>query len=321
MAGNVQIRCALVTLGLLAGCEGFLWRAGGGPPPPPPEVDAGMPVPGFDAGEPPVQFDAGRTIEPPPVGARSEASVFFIGHSLINHDMPAMLAGLAASAGVTHDYDSHIGNGASLSWIWNNPTTGEGLNPRTALPTGSYDTIVMTEAIPLADQMQYNDTDGYAGNFYDLAMTGDSSAQTYFYETWHSLDGAYDWRARLTSDRALWESVIDQVNAAKSGPDMLLIPAGTAMARLVDRIESGGVPGMSSRRDLFLDDIHLNDVGNYFIACVQFAAIYRRSPVGLTRTTVDRFGGAFTAPSADVARIMQEIAWDVVSNDPRAGVR
>jgi hypothetical protein len=267
-----------------------------------------------------------RTSSPDPIqpsdpveGERDAASVFFVGHSLINFDMPAMLDGVADSAGVDHEFGAHVGIGASLSWIWNNPTRGEGGNPHTELPSGRYDVLVMTEAIPLVDQVEYNDTVGYAGRFYDLAIEGDAGTQVYFYETWHSLDGGYDWRARIDSDRALWERVVDQVNGAKGGPDMLLVPGGSALGRLVDRIESGGVPGLSSRRDLFVDDIHLNDLGNYFIALVQFATVYRRSPVGLTAQTRDRFGAAFEAPSAELARAMQEIAWDAVRNDPRAG--
>jgi hypothetical protein len=254
-------------------------------------------------------------------GARDAADVFFVGHSLVNHDMPAMLEDLAVDAGRTHTYGSHVGNGASLSWIWNNPSRGEGEDPHVALPSGRWNVLVMTEAVPLADQIEWNGTVDYAGRFYDLAMAGDGATQVYFYETWHSLDGAYDWRARITSDRALWQQVVDRVNAAKAGPEMLLVPAGTALGRLVDRIESGGVSGLSSRRDLFVDDIHLSDAGNYFIALVHYATIYRRSPVGLTARTTDRWGGAFVAPSADAARVMQEIAWEVVSTDGSAGLR
>jgi hypothetical protein len=60
------------------------------------------------------------------------------------------------------------------------------------------------------------------------------------------------------------------------------------------------------------DDIHHNATFAYFIAMVHFATIYGQTPVGLpVRNGV---------PAA-MARQFQEIAWDVVRNDPRTGVR
>ncbi|HJL18264.1 MAG TPA: hypothetical protein RMH99_21550 [Sandaracinaceae bacterium LLY-WYZ-13_1] len=324
---SIALAASLVAVG----CEGRLVSTAGGDDPPPVRLMDGGPeeradarvVPGVDAGPPPDPSDpdAGEPPPPPPTDGRDAASVFFVGHSLINFDMPEMLAGIGESGGVRHEWSAHIGNGAPLSWIWSHPERGDGADPHAELPSGRYDVLVLTEAIPLEDQMRYNDTVGYAERFVRLARDGDPNARVYLYETWHSLDGAYDWRARIESDRALWESVMDDVDARVDGPAMRMVPGGTALGRLVDRVEAGGVPGLGSRRDLFVDDIHLGDVGNYFIALVQYATIYQRSPVGVTASTVDRWGEPFAAPSPDAARVMQEIAWEVVSTDPRAGVR
>lgn len=315
----------------LLACTGALTNSSGDDVPPPvvlmdgaaPEADAGGPAPAVDAGagpQDPVDSGTSTPPPPPPTGGRAAADVFFVGHSLVNFDMPAMLDGVAQSTDRRHSWAAHVGIGASLSWIWNNPDRGEGENPHAALPTGRWDVLVMTEAIPLADQVRYNDTVGYAQRFHDLAMSGDGGTQVYFYETWHSLDGGYDWRARIDSDRAMWDGVVRDLNA-RTGGSVRMIPGGTALGRLVDRIEAGGVPGLRSRRDLFVDDIHLNDLGNYFIALVQYATIYRRSPVGAAHRTSDRWGNPFTAPSPDVARLMQELAWEVVSSDPLTGAR
>jgi len=65
---------------------------------------------------------------------------------------------------------------------------------------------------------------------------------------------------------------------------------------------------------LFSDDIHLNDLGLYFIACVQYSAIYGTSPVGLPRELVGQWGTPYTAPSEDLALLMQQIAWQVSSD-------
>ena len=290
-----------------------------------PDDDSGATAPGTDSGAPGSDSgspgtDSGSTPPPPPPtgGEVSSANVLFIGHSLINWNMPSMVAALAADGRRSHRWDAQIGNGGSIQAQWQN--VAEGVNGREALASGAYDVLVLTEAIPLMDHYTWSGSVEYAGRFYDLAQEHHPGLRTYMFETWHSTTTS-GWRGRIDSDRALWERIVDEVNAGRSGPDMLMIPGGTALGQLVDRVEAGGVPGITSRDQLFEDDIHMNDLGNYFIACVQFATIYRMSPIGLTTHAEDRWGGVYSPPSAGAARVMQEIAWDVVSNDPRSGVR
>ncbi|MBK7153853.1 MAG: hypothetical protein IPH72_19090 [Sandaracinaceae bacterium] len=153
----------------------------------------------------------------------------------------------------------------------------------------------MTEAIPLASQIAGADSSGNFGRFLALAHAQNPNVQAYLYETWDYLTVS-NWRAQLDSDRALWASIITDVNAAHPGRDVLLIPGGRAMAALHDRIEAGQVPGITNLRDLFTDDVHLTNTGWYFIAMVQYATIFRRSPVGLPAATTNRFGEAIPPP-------------------------
>jgi hypothetical protein len=60
------------------------------------------------------------------------------------------------------------------------------------------------------------------------------------------------------------------------------------------------------------DDIHPSQVGVYFAALVNFATLYRRSPVGLP---------AFNEIGAALAGTLQAIAWEIVRNDARTGVQ
>jgi hypothetical protein len=262
--------------------------------------------------------DGGSALVP----ARDRARVFFVGHSLVNFDMPAMLEQIARSAGVDHAHGVQVGNGAPLRWHWERPETTSGERAAEHLPSGRYDVLVLTEGLPITEHVRYSDSARYVAEFANLAARGNPDVQVYLYQTWYSLeDMEMEWRARIDAERAVWEALADEVSAARSGPPVLLVPAGTALGRLVDRIEAGEVPGLRSRAELFTDDIHLNDLGNYFVALVQLATLYRRSPVGVVRETVSRFGQPFEAPSPELARVMQEVAWEVVSSDPRAGVR
>ena len=60
-----------------------------------------------------------------------------------------------------------------------------------------------------------------------------------------------------------------------------------------------------------MDDIHLSLVGVYFSALVNFATLYRQTPVGLQYP--NELGMLGTA--------LQCVAWDSVLRDARAGVK
>lgn len=245
--------------------------------------------------------------------------MFWLGHSLVNFHMPAMVRSIASSVGADHDYVASVGVGASLAWHWQRPERAEGANPIRTLRDRAFDAVVITEAVPLAGNVQWNDTVGMFGRFYDLAITRNPECQVYLYETWHSR-GEPDWRARLESDRALWASIADGVSAAHRGRPVLIVPAGRALGVLADRIAAGEVPGVGSLDAVFTDDIHMSDLGNYFVALVQFATIHRRSPAGASGRTTSEWGAAFEEPPATAIHALQEIAWEVVSADPRSGV-
>lgn len=263
--------------------------------------------------------DSSPPVLPDPGTPLTQANVFYLGHSLQGWQAPAMIGDFSAHANASYRYQAAIGIGANLAWQWEHPERAEGSNPRTTLAAEPFDVLVMTEAIPLASQLEWADSPGHAGRFLALAHARNPNVQAYLYETWDYLS-VDDWRAQLDSDRALWVSILDAVNAAHPGRDMLLIPAGRAMAALYDRIEAGGVPGINNIRDLFSDDVHLTNTGWYFIALVQYATIFRRSPVGLPAATTDRFDQPIAPPPAGAVPVMQEIAWQVVLSDPRAGV-
>jgi hypothetical protein len=261
-----------------------------------------------------------------PAGTVDGANVLMIGHSLVNFDMPAMFKGLADDAGKAHQRAEQIIIGSPLKHNWENSHTAQGVDARVALPTSTWNVLVMTEAIPLQNHLTWSDTYVYAGNFHQLARNGNANTRTYIYETWHCIysgtptgcawdDGdALAWRQRLDLDRTKWQGIADHLNLLGVGPTVELVPAGRALGLLHDRAAAGQVPGLSSVFNLFTDDIHLSNAGNYFVALVMYATIYRASPQGLTHQINDQWGNAYpNLPSATTAAAMQEIAWEAVS--------
>ncbi len=253
----------------------------------------------------------------PNSSALSRASVFHIGHSLVNLDMPRILSE-SASAAVDHNYGFQVINGAPLRVQWDESGVGQGEDARGALQSGRYDTIVLTEAVPLENHIMYNDTFGFTERFYDLAMSGNPNARVFLYATWHRQGPT--WRQDIDDDIAVWESISDAL--AQRGKTLLIIPAGQVLAAFGDRAASGSVPGISNVAELFRDSIHLTIRGRYLVAMAHYAAVYRRSPVGLPHSgLVDEYGQPIPGlPTAEQARIMQEVAWDVVRSYGRSGV-
>lgn len=244
------------------------------------------------------------------------AEVLLIGHSLVGPVMPGMLEQAFRERGVAARVDAQVINGAPLRYNWDHSAEAEGVDARVVLPNGGYDIVVMTEAVPFADQVKWNDTAGYAGRFFDLATGTNPEAETWLYEVWPPLggdDGA--WRAAVAADLPLWQEVVATVNSnhPEEATPMRLLPVGQALAYLSAQIEAGQVPGISATSDMFSDDIHLNGRGLYFVTMVIHSAITGESPVGLATRLTRQWASRADVLSADQARVLQEIAWDSVT--------
>ncbi len=259
-------------------------------------------------------------------GLGTVLSVLMVGHSLFGVDGPDMLQeALRAGQGIG-TVQAQIINGAPLRYNWEASDKAEGVDARAVLPDGGISHLILTEAIPLANHTQWSDTEVYAQAFFGLAVAANPNTQVYVQETWHSLKsgtgGAVEndegaevaWRTRLDQDLPIWEGIVASVAAGNrtETANITLIPAGQAMARLYDEIAAGRVEGIDSINTLFSDDIHLNDLGHYFVAMVQFASLTGADPLGLPNQFNDRWGKAFDAPDPDLARVLQRIAWEAV---------
>lgn len=252
--------------------------------------------------------------------------VYHLGHSLVGRDMPAMLAQLAG-----HDHALQLGWGTALSEHLRGPEVINGFGDENATPryrdahaalaSGEYDAFVMTEMVGLRDAILYKDSIRAAGQWASEAVAGNPDIQIFLYETWHNLNDQPDWLTRLPGDLdGLWSQLLWPA-ARAAGRPVRVIPAGQVMARLIGEAEAGaGIAELKGRRDLFSDDIHLNDLGLYLVALTHYAVIYGKSPVGLPHRLTLADGSPARAPSAELARRMQEIVWEVVTSQTLTGV-
>lgn len=253
------------------------------------------------------------------------ADILYIGHSLVGPNLPQTVeAGLRAMQ-MPATVSAQIINGAPLRYNFDNSAEAEGVDGRAELQKAETDVLILTEAIPLAEHLAWNDTPGQIVRFAELARAANPDVRVLLYETWHSRssgpgsvvtgdpNAGRPWRERLTADLPMWEGAVRDANAALGAPVVELLPAGQAMGLLADAVVAGTVPGISSMDAFFTDDIHLSEKGEYFVALVHLAALARKTPEGLparlTRTWRTRDG---VVPE-DLASVLQRIAWQAVS--------
>jgi hypothetical protein len=258
-------------------------------------------------------------------------TVFHLGHSLVNRDMPAMLAQLAPKG---HQYDSQLGWGTTLQAHWGDaPINGfeaENAHPRfrpalEAVRSGDYDAIVLTEMVEIRASIRYYDSPVYLARWAEEALKARPDVRLYLYETWHQLDDPEGWLERLDLDHdRYWLSRVlgPALKRLPEGTQIFLIPAGQVLAAFVRALEAkGGIGNVRDRTDLFaraedgtLDVIHLNDIGNYLVALVHRAVLYQQPTLGLPHALARADGTPATAPDPEVARLMQETTDSVVYN-------
>lgn len=259
------------------------------------------------------------------------AEVLFIGHSLVGPNLPPMVeAGLALRGAEGAEVQAQIINGASLKYQWDNAATAEGVDGKAALATGKVDALILTEAIPLAGQVEWADSAGQVAAWAGLAWQSNPETQVFIYETWHNLKsgtgvtipddpgGDVPWLDRVRADLPVWQGLTEAANAARppAAPPVRLIPAGQAMALAAKAAAAGDLPGITRIEDLFTDDIHPNGRGTYLVAMVHLAALTGQSPEGLPPMLGRRWQSRDAVVSDDLARALQRIAWQAVQETP-----
>ncbi len=277
------------------------------------------------------EFDA--LYETPLPAAEPPFQAYFIGHSLVGHDMPVMLQQLAGDG---FGFHSQLGWGANLIEHWDPDTPVNGYaesnthpqhrDPHEAIASGEYDAVVATEAVEIRTAIDWARPAYFLREIAVASWEANPDTRVYLYETWHQLDDEEGWLTRLDRDLPLyWEGEILRraLNYKNVGRPIYVIPGGQVMAAFARELENrGGIGPIRDYSDLFFDVIHFNDYGAYLMALTHYAVLYGRSPVGLPHSGLTRLDGSTADdPGAEAARAMQETVWRVVTGYPPTGVR
>jgi hypothetical protein len=103
---------------------------------------------------------------------------------------------------------------------------------------------------------------------------------------------------------------------------VFIVPVGSAVYTLREKIAAGKVPGVTNQADLFTDSIgHPKAPPIHVLAAYcYYTAIYQRSPVGLPMPKILKAAN-IEAWDEKFNALLQEIAWEAVQDEPLSGVK
>lgn len=279
-----------------------------------------------------VVFPAGYAADLPPTTPKG-VRVFTAGHSF---HMPIVqpLDQIAKSAGLSsHVIAGQQGlGGSTVTMHWNLPDEKD--QARKVVQGGTVDVLTLSPHLLVPDSA--------IDKFTDLLMEKNPNGRVTLQVSWlpNSADIGFilgyrdDLRNKTIPDDLRkaakpWEEKIrkqaralNEKYAAKIKHQIVfVVPVGEAVYRLRERVAKGLVTGIEDQAALFRDGLgHGAPPLGVLTAYCHFAVIYGKTPVGLpvpASLKVANLGDNLEK----VNRILQECAWEAVTNEPLSGVK
>lgn len=225
--------------------------------------------------------------------APNELRVYHVGNSVTDTLRYPVFQKAIASTGRKYVYGRHMIPGAPLQWLWEHPEEGfmeEPFGyPKKALSEFEWDAVSLQ---PFDRQLSGPDGDlAMARNYLDLLFAKSPKARVLMYQRWprRSEDGSLDyasvWAKTYTGQwdgsnetRDYFAKVFRAVRAAYPGKERQfeLVPVGDAMLGFDALARAGKIPGFESVVGLYVDGIHLGDLGSYLVGSTFYAVLFGR---------------------------------------------
>jgi len=259
-------------------------------------------------------------------GAAAGQRVFVCAHSFMIFTA-RMLPPMAQAAGIPYSTaGQQMLGGSRVIQHWNLPDDRN--LAKAALREGRVDVLTLSPHRLLPDEG--------IDNFTRLGLEKNPKLRVFVQASWPANDGVLDRpfkneeRNASTLEslhqmhdghRDRWlnglEAQVRTLNQSIGHEAVCIVPVSDAVFALREHIVAGTAPGLTRQTDLFRDDLGhpLAPLAELVTYC-HFAAIYGRSPVGLPVP-----GELKNLPQADdLNRLLQQLAWNAVSNYPMSGV-
>ncbi|HTF06484.1 MAG TPA: T9SS type A sorting domain-containing protein [Bacteroidia bacterium] len=204
-------------------------------------------------------------------------SILWLGNSYTAfNNLPDLVYQLALSGGDTVTFDSYTPGGYTLDDHWNSLTSQLKINQQ------PWDYVVLqaqSQEPALDSAFVTNWVLPYAEGLDSLVHLNDSCTQTVFYMTWGRKNGdAQNCTAYppVCTYQGMQDQLRNRYLQMGHDNDAIVAPCGEAWRDVI---------ATTPAFDLYIaDESHPSLHGSYLNACVFYATIYRRSPVGLSYT-------------------------------------
>ena len=259
--------------------------------------------------------------------------VFWCGHSFHmflaggREGSEGPVAALAKEAGFsTHSTAGrHMIGGSTPMQHWNQGTE-ETNTVKVALRSGQVDVLTLASNAVIPEQG--------IDNFADLAFKHNPDVRVLLQMSWGTYDGLGstmkpEWRDLMTAEdlagmrealelhKDRMRQQLRSINDRHGKTFAFLVPSAIAVLKLREEVLHGRVPGVTKQTDLYRDGLgHAKQPIADLNAYLFFAAIYRKSPIGLTALDTQK-----TSTSKAQHRVLQQIAWETILGEPYSGVR
>lgn len=255
--------------------------------------------------------------------------IYSIGHSF-HVFMPGILAQISKSAGIADHRQvglSSIG-GSYVMQHWD--VADDKFKAKATLESGDLDVLTIAPLFLPDEGIE---------NFVRFASEKSPQIRVLVQEFWLPFDVNVNFRKekapapdrevfdlkKLQDEHDKYFHEIDEqvraLNAKYAGkPAVFVAPVGQAVLSLRKRIAEGAAPGLAKQTDLFTDPIgHAKPPLAVLVAYCYYAQIYGRSPVGLP--VPPALKGVDDEQTPKLNQLLQEIAWDAVTEHPLSGVK
>ncbi|QDT70018.1 hypothetical protein MalM25_29620 [Planctomycetes bacterium MalM25] len=260
-------------------------------------------------------------------------SFFQVGNSFTKDSKPEGLAAMIEQAlgePVSNGY--HVRGSQTLDSLWNNPqisgteTTDFG-DHTVALPNNVWDFLTL-QSFPSENPITLGEEVARIQDFVSAAdVGGGGDTEIVVYGPWAGRGRSWDrWDEEVVDslDQETFYShhyhdlLYDKVNELYPGR-VRLASAGRVIRTMIDTFL---IPDEEGKRDwdyLYRDRIHLNELGRFAASTTLFTVMTKINPIGMPvpREVTDWGVQAF---SDEEALAIQEIVWEVVTEDRRSGV-
>ncbi len=194
-------------------------------------------------------------------------------------------------------------------------------NPLGELATGTADVLAMTATRP----WRYTEVEaGACVYFSKLLLQHNPHARIFIHDYW----------TVSPPDRSLypelhgWDNVrgmnlgaikIINLMARKLNHKVYIIPIGTAVQVMREKIAAGALERYKRPDDLMSDSIHLSEMGRYIQACLTFCGAYRYDVRKLPGDVVGGRGPQRLKFSAGDAKVIHQVVYETVRNTRYSG--